>query len=867
MGNPYVNSEVKDHLATEEVKSAFERYVRTMRDRGAAPLGSGEEPREEIIEDDGDFWEITDDKLIRHHFQPRLELFSPRDAVMTLPIDFTRIGDIRTTNIQFVDKPEERDTEVDQWRKGPYADHPDREWTGNTEFDLIPLDEDLALRKLQWEDGPKKVMTRGQRKRLDKDVQAIEAEDLAMWSTLRRQKLPMFRGWKALLEIFAGCAVLTSVFQAAGYQCCSPLDLNTQWDVFRAEDRLRAEHMLDQERPYLLTLAFPCGPWSPWQRPNCPETVNHKRRVWIPVFTWMKRLVRKQKSRGGITVLENPWPSEAWSTDEMQQLLDLGFLVLKIDMCRFNLCDQESGLLHRKSTCIATDSPGIAAALDGQTCTRDHEHQPLEGRNCYGSRCTQAGRYTVEFCSTILSGVQKDLQENLCCAFHSEDKLEEMEDQDSLETIDGINSPEDLGAATSGPHEVEQTVEHEETLELLDKEADPEAERLRKMEWRKLARAERVGVRRLHHMTSHATKSQMTRMLRYANADPHIIRAVKHFKCPSCDRIAPEKRPQVVKPPDAYVFNDTVGLDIFTIKDALDQPYHVLHVVCVGTGFHIGEVLGPASGVPGSNRCLQVFLRTWCNWAGFPNNILVDRGTHNRGIFMTELERRGCKFRLVALEAPYQLGKIERAGGVLKEMMKRVVVANTIIGEDEVQMCLVECLQTKNVQGTIDGFSPAQWVLGKTPKLPGWNSGVEDEENFDFVDQDRGAFRESAKLAWAHADSHRRVRAALLRQGGSKEERSSDQVTWWLFDVSRRQEDGSDQRECWHVKERTYGYSILGYQFWSLLPGYGEPMLKNISKVSFSTRAVFHENDHSWIQRRYVNHTVLETQDNSPMWI
>lgn len=170
----------------------------------------------------------------------------------------------------------------------------------------------------------------------------------------------------------------------------------------------------------------------------------------------------------------------------------------------------------------------------------------------------------------------------------------------------------------------------------------------------------------------------------------------------------------------------------------------------------------------------------------------MDRGTHNRGVFMHELERRGCRFKLAALEAPYQLGKVERQGGVLKGMLKRVINAENISGELEIQMALAECLETKNRQGTLGGFSPSQWVIGKNPRNLAWQDEAED----DFMaisDQDptssfnrRAGFRESAKLAWAHEDSHRRVRAAI-RKGGSPEEeyRPGDMVSFM-----RRQKTG-----------------------------------------------------------------------------
>ena len=87
-------------------------------------------------------------------------------------------------------------------------------------------------------------------------------------------------------------------------------------------------------------------------------------------------------------------------------MIGLGLEYNKINMCSFNLRDRESGLLHRKGTCITTDSPGISETLHGKVCHGGHQHQPLEGKNAYGSRCQQAGKYTVEFCKTIVKGVQ-----------------------------------------------------------------------------------------------------------------------------------------------------------------------------------------------------------------------------------------------------------------------------------------------------------------------------------------------------------------------------------------------------------------------------------------------------------------------------
>ena len=164
----------------------------------------------------------------------------------------------------------------------------------------------------------------------------------------------------------------------------------------------------------------------------------------------------------------------------------------------------------------------------------------------------------------------------------------------------------------------------------------------------------------------------------------------------------------------------------------------------------------------------------------------LTRGTHNRGVMMGELEKRGCTFRLVATEAPHQLGRVERGGGILKGMMKRVIVGTNATGALEMELVLQECLQTRNRLASISGFSPAQWVLGKNVRTPGW--GDEAEENEALVRDDdpgsvfnrRNAMREMSKLAWAYEDSHRRVRAAMLRKGGSPEDefRPGDMVSF-----------------------------------------------------------------------------------------
>ena len=656
-------------------------------------------------------------------------------------------------------------------------------WTGTTVFELKPLDEELRSEPCKWEpEDSKKVLTRGQKKQLRGEVGKMEYEDVAMWSTLLQAHPPLPRGWKLVFELFCGCALLTRMAQSYGYDTCRPLDVQNGWDVFRADHRTYAEEILENEKPYLLALGFTCGPWSPWQRMNKDvDYVNQQRQRWIPILKWIQQMAIKQMRRGGRVLLENPWMSEAWRTRELSTLEAMDaheidfYEVIRVDLCRFGLRDQENHLPHLKPTGLGTNSPGIKKEMAGKRCRKDHEHQHLEGSNCYGRRTTQAAKWTTCLCRTILRGVLRDLQSLVKVAFAGESVLEDIEEMPgSLDTVEG---PEDLPLSRVGRGDaLEKEVELHEGMDTLERETDPEAEKIRRREWLKINKQERIGIRRLHHMTSHASKPQLQRMLRYAGASPKVIGAVKHFRCGICERESEEKKPFPVKPPSPYTFNSTVGLDIFEVKDATGGRYQVLHAVCHGTTYQCGEVLGVAKGLPTSSHCLQAFLRFWCVWAGPPACLVVDRGLHNRGIFQSELEKSGVVFRYAATEAPWELGRTERHGGLLKGIMARTILAEQIAGQDGLQIVLVEALNTKNRLGNVGGFSPQQWVLGRHPKLEGWAD--DDVNEIPIVDEDpmstfnrRAAIREAARLAWMQEDSQKRIRKAVLRQGGTEHQR------------------------------------------------------------------------------------------------
>ena len=103
---------------------------------------------------------------------------------------------------------------------------------------------------------------------------------------------------------------------------------------------------------------------------------------------------------------------------------------------------------------------------------------------------------------------------------------------------------------------------------------------------------------------------------------------------------------------------------------------------------------------------------------------------HNRGVFLQWIKKQGIDVRDAGVESPEQIGRTERHGGLWKDIFKKVVTDKNVIGEAEMIATAVEVDNTKNELSRIGGFAPAQWVLGRLPRVPG--SQFDEDEAFDL---------------------------------------------------------------------------------------------------------------------------------------
>ena len=371
-------------------------------------------------------------------------------------------------------------------------------------------------------------------------------------------------------------------------------------------------------------------------------------------------------------------------------------------------------------------------------------------------------------------------------------------------TFDQIESPQDF--ALMDPSE--ETIIEETQLDEVDIPGLPLEESERRAKWRAVPQRIRVAIRRLHRQFGHCPKKVLINLLRTAKIDKSYIDAANFHRCNQCEDAQPRRNAHTVSLPERYSFNHALGIDVFESLDARGDKYQVMNLVCLGTCFQLTEIVREGEGLPSSARCLEAIQRRWTCWAGMPTVLRCDRGLHNRGVLAQFCAAHGIQVSHAPLETPEAIGRVERHGGALKAMVRKVVAQTQAVGPSQLQSVLDECCLTKNSMLRHGGYSPSQWVLGKTPRGP--PSFMEEDNGSDlgsFEDQvdpeSRFALlhkaREEAKKAFMHLDTSKRVQRALLRNAKPLP------YTYSIGDVVCFRRDKTGKTE-WSTASRVIGF-------------------------------------------------------------
>eukprot|EP00439_Symbiodinium_sp_Y106_P072081 s1917_g13.t1 len=296
-------------------------------------------------------------------------------------------------------------------------------------------------------------------------------------------------------------------------------------------------------------------------------------------------------------------------------------------------------------------------------------------------------------------------------------------------TFDQIESPQDF--ALMDPSE--EAITEETQLDELDIPGLPVEESERRAKWRAVPQRIRVAIRRLHRQFGHCPKKVLVNLLRTAKVDKSYIDAANFHRCNQCEDAQPRRNAHTVSLQERYSFSHALGVDVFECLDASGTKYQVMNFVCLGTCFQLAEIVREGDGLPSSARCLEAIQRRWACWAGMSTVLQCDRGLHNRIVLAQFCAAHGIQVSHAPLETPEAIGRVERHGGALKAKARKVVAQTQAVGQGQLQTVLDEFCLTKNSMLRHGGYSPSQWVLGKTPRGP--PSFMEEEDLGSLEDQ------------------------------------------------------------------------------------------------------------------------------------
>ena len=221
---------------------------------------------------------------------------------------------------------------------------------------------------------------------------------------------------------------------------------------------------------------------------------------------------------------------------------------------------------------------------------------------------------------------------------------------------------------------------------------------------------------KIHRGLGHPQPNELGRALRNSGVKRNLIRwAVREMRCPVCEsRVKPlARKPSSL--PRTLKFNQVVGCDLFEFSDfGFDKVF--LNIICWGTGYQMCCACPDKT----SENVTKAFASVWTKHYGMPELLITDQGTEFTGReFTTYVAQNSCLQHFIDSQSPWQQGRTERAGGSLKEDLRKVALECGIVTEAELDIALSMAVDARNRYPNRSGYSAHQRVFGSSIRLPG----------------------------------------------------------------------------------------------------------------------------------------------------
>ena len=555
------------------------------------------------------------------------------------------------------------------------------------------------------------------------------------------------------LEVFTGKAPLAArVEQKLGIPS---IKIGYQYghDLDNLADRRKLMTLIAFLRPRHIWFSFPCTCWGPWSRFNlakggsCAEKIlvqraKARRHLHAVTEAWSIQVVL-----GGHCHAENPLTSEAWNELNLGEVYDV-----RTDQCALGLRCPKTRNPVLKPTRIVTTQQEMAEIMQTHRCDGRHQHAHLAGTYKGINLSKIAETYPTKFCNIVSTAIAQDVEHVQLPSASATDHFA------VAEVLASSDMP--VEAPESGPSD--------------DKPVDSEEETA--------ARARQI-VTKLHINTGHATPEQMMRLANRCRSSESIKRAIRQFECSVCKELKLPTLRRNAAMPHAEQPNHVVGVDYVQVELTRDEEnadprrqrgagmeetkFNVLTCVDLGTDFAT-QIIAPTTG---KNILSNAFHKAWARPYGAPKVVYMDPQQVNLSKdFQDYLSHHGIQLLHCAADSHWQLGRLEIANRVLRDMARRAWRTTTRPAEEVIETCA----SVRNQFLRKSGFSPAKWFLGQDPKHAGWlvdvdaqhDAAVQSQILADPNFQAKMSLREEAARAFheAHAkDVWRRAIAARNR--------------------------------------------------------------------------------------------------------
>ena len=307
----------------------------------------------------------------------------------------------------------------------------------------------------------------------------------------------------------------------------------------------------------------------------------------------------------------------------------------------------------------------------------------------------------------------------------------------------------------------------------------------------------RSVLNRVHVNLGHPGREALVRHLAQAGAGGEALLAAKHLRCRVCERTKAPPPARPAKVFQARRFNDRLMMDLVFVRDVTSELHTFLSQVDDGTTYHVMDRLDSRS----SEEVAQVLTRGWFKYFGYPDEMLLDAEGAMRGWdFEIICAQAGVKIRFVPPDAHYQIGKAERHGQAVKQIMWKLVSQFAATTAEELQQLANMACFAKNTMARRSGASPCQWVYGRAPKIPTATLSEPDALEAKQVINDSERLRRieeqhlQAMLAYLQFEHSEALRKAILRK--SRPWRGPIEIGAWVaYYRQKSQLDGDGTAE------------------------------------------------------------------------